>query len=123
MHASRSLGLPCTVVVPLSTAPLMVEKLRAAGAHEVVQYGAAWADADRYLRGEVMPQVGLSWSLLLRVHGQFDEVSGVRGKEGKGMMHRCVDEATSVDVRGGNILTPRPPRPPSPMIPSVILGI
>lgn len=35
----------------------MVTKLRAAGAYEVLQYGAAWRDADTYLREQVMPLV------------------------------------------------------------------
>ncbi|KAJ4370589.1 catabolic L-serine/threonine dehydratase [Neocucurbitaria cava] len=60
VHSARALGLPCTVVVPTSTASLMVAKLRAAGAHEVIQYGAAWKDADTYLREEVMPHAQTS---------------------------------------------------------------
>ncbi|KAH7391893.1 tryptophan synthase beta subunit-like PLP-dependent enzyme [Pyrenochaeta sp. MPI-SDFR-AT-0127] len=55
VHSARALGLLCTVVVPTATAPLMVAKLRAAGAYDVIQYGAAWRDADAYLREEVMP--------------------------------------------------------------------
>lgn len=35
----------------------MVAKLKAAGAYDVIQYGAAWRDADAYLREEVMPYV------------------------------------------------------------------
>lgn len=35
----------------------MVAKLRAAGAYEVIQYGAAWKDADTYLKEHVMPYV------------------------------------------------------------------
>ncbi|KAF2730577.1 tryptophan synthase beta subunit-like PLP-dependent enzyme [Polyplosphaeria fusca] len=58
VHASRTVGLPCTVVVPLSTKPLMINKLKAAGAHEVLQKGATWQDADTYLRNEVMPKAG-----------------------------------------------------------------
>lgn len=57
VHASRALGLPCTVVVPLSTKPLMITMLKAAGAHEVVQHGPTWKDADAYLRKEVMTKV------------------------------------------------------------------
>ncbi|KAF7159773.1 hypothetical protein CNMCM5623_005162 [Aspergillus felis] len=48
--AARDLGYPCTIVVPLSTKPLMISKLRAAGAADVIQYGASWFDADTYLR-------------------------------------------------------------------------
>lgn len=35
----------------------MVAKLRAAGAYDVIQYGAAWKDADAYLKEEVIPNV------------------------------------------------------------------
>lgn len=35
----------------------MVAKLRAAGAYEVIQHGAAWKDADAYLKEHVMPYV------------------------------------------------------------------
>ncbi|CAN9446925.1 unnamed protein product [Alternaria alternata] len=55
VHSARALNLPCTVVVPTSTAPLMVAKLRAAGAYEVIQYGAAWKDADAYLKEHIIP--------------------------------------------------------------------
>jgi L-serine/L-threonine ammonia-lyase len=48
--AARDLGCPCTVVVPLSTKPMMVQKLRDAGATEVIQHGASWYEADTYLR-------------------------------------------------------------------------
>ncbi|KAF2111340.1 tryptophan synthase beta subunit-like PLP-dependent enzyme [Lophiotrema nucula] len=58
VHASRTLGLPCTVVVPMSTKPLMIAKLKAAGAHDVVQKGATWQDADSHLRKDVMTQAG-----------------------------------------------------------------
>ncbi|KAF2474886.1 tryptophan synthase beta subunit-like PLP-dependent enzyme [Lindgomyces ingoldianus] len=60
VHASRTLGLPCTVVVPLSTKPLMISKLKAAGAYEVIQHGPTWKDADSYLRKEVMAKAGSS---------------------------------------------------------------
>ncbi|KAF2178641.1 tryptophan synthase beta subunit-like PLP-dependent enzyme [Zopfia rhizophila CBS 207.26] len=60
VHASTTLGLPCTVVVPLSTKPLMISKLKAAGAFEVIQHGPTWQDADTYLRKEVMAKAGPS---------------------------------------------------------------
>lgn len=41
----------------MSTKPLMIEKLKAAGAYEVVQRGATWQDADAFLRKEVMAKV------------------------------------------------------------------
>ncbi|KAF7589436.1 hypothetical protein BBP40_004273 [Aspergillus hancockii] len=48
--AARDLDCPCTVVVPHSTKPLMISKLRAAGATDVIQYGSSWFEADTYLR-------------------------------------------------------------------------
>ncbi|KAF2015841.1 tryptophan synthase beta subunit-like PLP-dependent enzyme [Aaosphaeria arxii CBS 175.79] len=54
VHAARALGLPCTVVVPQTIKPLMVTKIKAAGAFEVIQHGNAWADADEYMRTEIM---------------------------------------------------------------------
>jgi len=65
VHASRTLGLPCTVVVPLSTKPLMITMLKAAGAYEVLQHGPTWRDADAYLRKEVMVKVLLLLSIYL----------------------------------------------------------
>ncbi|CAI6341967.1 unnamed protein product [Periconia digitata] len=58
VHASRTLNLPCTVVLPTTIKPLMVHRIKAAGAHAVLQHGNAWADADRYMREEVMPHAG-----------------------------------------------------------------
>ncbi|KAL1302089.1 hypothetical protein AAFC00_002526 [Neodothiora populina] len=54
VHAARSLGRPASVVVPMSTKELMIAKLRAAGATEVVQFGATWREADAFLRMEVL---------------------------------------------------------------------
>ncbi|CAI4210328.1 unnamed protein product [Parascedosporium putredinis] len=51
--AAKSLNLPATIVVPLSTSPLMVSKLRDLGA-QVHQFGASWAEADAHLREVVM---------------------------------------------------------------------
>jgi len=50
VHAARDLNCPCTVVVPHSTKPAMISKLRAAGATEVLQYGESWFEADTFLR-------------------------------------------------------------------------
>ncbi|ROV92724.1 hypothetical protein VSDG_06607 [Cytospora chrysosperma] len=52
--AAKTLGRPATVVVPLTTPPHMVDKLRGLGA-DVVQTGENWAAADAHLRGTVMP--------------------------------------------------------------------
>ncbi|KAJ5275568.1 hypothetical protein N7505_004113 [Penicillium chrysogenum] len=48
--AARDLGCPCTVVVPRSAKPTMIEKIRAAGASDVIRHGASWFEADAYLR-------------------------------------------------------------------------
>lgn len=52
--AANTLKHPATVVVPLSTLPHMIEKLRDLGAH-VVQVGESWAAADQHLREVVIP--------------------------------------------------------------------
>ncbi|OJJ71288.1 hypothetical protein ASPBRDRAFT_607539 [Aspergillus brasiliensis CBS 101740] len=52
--AARSLGYPCTVVVPVSTKPLMVQKLRNAGAADVIQYGETFSEAGQYMKDVVM---------------------------------------------------------------------
>ncbi|KAL4874454.1 tryptophan synthase beta subunit-like PLP-dependent enzyme [Aspergillus karnatakaensis] len=48
--AARDLGCSCTVVVPLSTKPMMVQKLWNVGATDIVQVGASWFEADTHLR-------------------------------------------------------------------------
>ena len=52
--ACVTLGYPSTVVVPHSTKAHMIEKLRLAGASEVIQHGATWFEADKHLREEVL---------------------------------------------------------------------
>ncbi|KAL1985234.1 hypothetical protein VTN96DRAFT_8150 [Rasamsonia emersonii] len=54
--AARSLSYPCTVVLPTSTSPLMVQKLRAAGATEVIQHGETIAAAGEYMKNVVMKE-------------------------------------------------------------------
>ncbi|KAK5173190.1 catabolic L-serine/threonine dehydratase [Saxophila tyrrhenica] len=58
VHAAVTLKCPATIVVPLSTSAFMVEKLRAAGAEDVVQTGESWAEADRHLREVLMAEAG-----------------------------------------------------------------
>lgn len=50
MRAARDLNCACTVVVPFSTKPLMISKLKNAGATSVLQQGQSWFEADTYLR-------------------------------------------------------------------------
>ncbi|KAL4810951.1 tryptophan synthase beta subunit-like PLP-dependent enzyme [Aspergillus unguis] len=54
--AAKTLGFPCTVVVPVSTKALMVEKLRKAGARDVVRHGETFAEAGEYMRDVVMKE-------------------------------------------------------------------
>ena len=56
VSAATILGFPSTVVVPLSTKPHMIEKIRLAGASEVIQVGATWFHADTHLREQVLPK-------------------------------------------------------------------
>ncbi|CAK7220555.1 catabolic L-serine/threonine dehydratase [Sporothrix curviconia] len=51
--AARGLGSPATIVVPTSTSPYMVGKLREI-CDDVRVHGANWAAADQHLREEVM---------------------------------------------------------------------
>ncbi|KAI9767569.1 MAG: hypothetical protein M1840_005606 [Geoglossum simile] len=51
--AAASLNLPCTIVVPTSTSPLMIRKIFAARG-SVLQVGATWKEADTYLRQELL---------------------------------------------------------------------
>ncbi|KAK4171961.1 putative catabolic L-serine/threonine dehydratase [Triangularia setosa] len=54
--ATTSLSLPnsrATIVVPLSTSPFMIQKLKDVGA-EVVQIGSSWIEADTYLQEELL---------------------------------------------------------------------
>ncbi|KAL8642573.1 MAG: hypothetical protein Q9228_000760 [Teloschistes exilis] len=48
--AARALNRRATVVVPLSTKADMIAKIKTAGAHEVIQIGKNWHEADTYLR-------------------------------------------------------------------------
>lgn len=53
--AANTLGHPATVVVPLTTLPHMIAKLRDLGA-DVVQVGESWVFADKHLREVVIPE-------------------------------------------------------------------
>lgn len=54
--AARTLGYPCTVVVPVSTKPLMVDKLHAAGAADVIRHGENFFEAGSYMKDVIMKQ-------------------------------------------------------------------
>jgi L-serine/L-threonine ammonia-lyase len=52
--AAKSLSYPCTVVLPTTTSPLMVQKIRAAGATDVIQYGDTIAAAGEHMKTLLM---------------------------------------------------------------------
>jgi L-serine/L-threonine ammonia-lyase len=52
--AANFVGRPSTVVVPFSTKPHMIEKIKALGATEVIQHGSHFNEADNYLNEVVM---------------------------------------------------------------------
>ena len=52
--SATALGYPASVIVPLSTSPSMIAKLRLAGAADVVRVGESWVEADAYLREVVL---------------------------------------------------------------------
>lgn len=54
--AAKTLGFPCTVVVPLATKTLMVDKLRKAGAHDVIKHGETFSEAGEYMKEVIMKQ-------------------------------------------------------------------
>ncbi|KAH8781566.1 tryptophan synthase beta subunit-like PLP-dependent enzyme [Hyaloscypha sp. PMI_1271] len=51
--AATALHRPATIVVPMSTSALMVQKLKALGA-DVVQHGMHWSEADTFLREQLL---------------------------------------------------------------------
>jgi L-serine/L-threonine ammonia-lyase len=52
--AARSLHYPCSVVLPMTASRLMVDKLHAAGATQVIQHGDTIAEAGVYMKNAVM---------------------------------------------------------------------
>lgn len=54
--AARSLGYQASVVVPTTTSPALVSRLRDEGARNVYQHGQSVMDADHYLHTTVLPR-------------------------------------------------------------------
>jgi L-serine/L-threonine ammonia-lyase len=54
--AARSLSYPCSVVLPMTASRLMVDKLHAAGATQVIQHGDTIAEAGVYMKNAVMKE-------------------------------------------------------------------
>ncbi|SCU98698.1 LAME_0G00210g1_1 [Lachancea meyersii CBS 8951] len=57
--ACKMLSIPCSVVVPNTTNPRMVEKIRRFGA-KIEMYGKHWKEADAHLRENVMTKMDTS---------------------------------------------------------------
>jgi len=72
VHAAVALDQPSTIVVPTSTSEYMIQKLRDAGAEEVVQIGVSWFEADQHLKQVMLPKVRESGINAVYVH-PFDE--------------------------------------------------
>jgi L-serine/L-threonine ammonia-lyase len=52
--AATKLGYKSAVVVPLTTKPMMIEKIHTAGATKVIQHGVTWKEADKHLREAIL---------------------------------------------------------------------
>lgn len=52
-YASRHYGVPCTVVLPTTSKPEVIEKLKELGARVEV-HGAHWGEADSYLKNHLI---------------------------------------------------------------------
>jgi L-serine/L-threonine ammonia-lyase len=52
--AAKKYGYPSTVVVPMTTRAAMIQKLRAAGATNVMQVGDSWMEADAWLKENLL---------------------------------------------------------------------
>ncbi|KAF2725407.1 tryptophan synthase beta subunit-like PLP-dependent enzyme [Polychaeton citri CBS 116435] len=112
VHAANTLGRPSTVVVPTSTKPHMVDKIKAAGASEVIQTGAHWSEADAYLREQLMARAEASGEQPVYVHPfnhddtfaghstMIDEISKQLAAQGED-----APDAVVCSVGGGGLLT------------------
>ncbi|KAF2863561.1 tryptophan synthase beta subunit-like PLP-dependent enzyme [Piedraia hortae CBS 480.64] len=68
VYAAKDLGCPCTVVVPLSTKQMMIDRLLDAGASDVVQSGTSLPEADEHMKTVVMPEAERRGEATVCVH-------------------------------------------------------
>lgn len=68
VHAALTLDCAATVVVPMTCSAFMINKLRTAGAKEVIQIGASWAECDAHLREVVIPAAEAKGEKAVYVH-------------------------------------------------------
>lgn len=111
VFAAKSLGRPSTVVVPHSTKPMMIAKIRAAGASNVIQEGKSLKDAISHLQDVVMPEAQARGEEAVYVppfdhenvwkgnQTVFEEVAEQMGEQGNGQA-----DAMVCSVGGGGLL-------------------
>ncbi|KZZ95244.1 serine family amino acid catabolism- protein [Moelleriella libera RCEF 2490] len=80
-HGAVTLSCKATIVVPLSTTPLMVRKLAEAGATDVVQVGASWQEANDHLTQVLMSDARSKGEEAIYVH-PFDDADVWDGNAG-----------------------------------------
>ncbi len=54
--AATLLGAPASIIVPMTCSEYMIAKIRTAGAADIIQHGASWAEADAQLREVIIPR-------------------------------------------------------------------
>ncbi|KAM0721656.1 hypothetical protein Q7P37_002581 [Cladosporium fusiforme] len=111
VFAAKSLGCPSTVVVPRSTKPMMIAKIRAAGASNVIQEGNSLKDAISHLQDVVMPEAQARGEEAVYVppfdhenvwrgnQTVFEEVAKQMGEQGHGQA-----DVMACSVGGGGLL-------------------
>lgn len=101
---SRLNGVTCTVVVPESTKPRMVEKLREAGA-DVIVHGKHWSEANDLLRNEEMPRLEKSGKTPIYCH-PFDNPAVWKGNStlvDEIIAQKITPDAVVCSVGGGGL--------------------
>lgn len=111
VFAAKSLGRPSTVVVPQSTKPMMIAKIRAAGATQVIQEGKSLKEAIAHLQDVVMPDAQARGEEAVYVppfdhenvwrgnQTVFEEVARQMGEQGHGQA-----DVMACSVGGGGLL-------------------
>jgi len=98
VHAALTLDCAATVVVPMTCSAFMINKLRTAGAKEVIQIGASWAECDAHLREVVIPAAEAKGEKAVYVH-PFD---GQATWDGHATLVDELVEDMNVDLSSGS---------------------
>lgn len=92
--AALTIGCQATIVVPKSTTPFMIAKLRDLGATDVIQQGDSWQEADNYLTGTLMTAAKERGEVPIYV-APFDDPEIWNGNSGiTKEISKQIDEAT-----------------------------